>query len=85
MKREITEINGCIDCIMYLANGELPEGDDNQWPGPAEIARIWDGYHVVVAGGEDTEAHFSWSECDVCRSQLGGDRYPCAAWKCEAA
>jgi hypothetical protein len=35
-------------------------------------------YDVVVAGDEDTESYFSWTRCDYCGSDLGGDRYPIA-------
>lgn len=82
--REIIELEGCSDCIMYLANGELPADDDNnEWPGPDAIARIWEGYELCVAGDENSEEYFSHLECDVCRSRLGGNRYPCAAWRCD--
>ena len=26
-----------------------------------------------------SESHFSWSDCDLCNRQLGGDRYPAHA------
>lgn len=29
----------------------------------------------------DCESQFSWSSCNLCRSSLGGDRYPVAGWK----
>ena len=82
MAREIIELEGCVDCIMYLANGELPEENDSGWS-PEAIDRNWPGHTVVVAGDENTEAHFSWQACGVCNTSLGGSRYPCAAWKCE--
>jgi len=77
----VIEMNGCTDCVMYLANGDVEE-PANGWS-PEAIERNWPGYHVVVAGDENTEAHFSWQACAVCGSTLGGNRYPCAAWKCE--
>jgi hypothetical protein len=79
---EIIKLEGCTDCIMYLANGELPEEDVNGWS-PEAVERKWKGYQVVVAGDENSEENFSWQPCDVCGSTLGGNRFPCAAWKCE--
>jgi hypothetical protein len=81
---DIIELEGCTDCIMYLANGELPEENTSGWT-PEAVERKWKGYHVCVAGDENSEEHFSWQPCDVCGSSLGGNRYPCAAWKCEEA
>ena len=78
---EIIELEGCVDCVMYLANGDVPE-EPNGWSAEA-IERNWKGYQVVVAGDETTEEYFSWQPCGVCGSRLGGNRYPCAAWKCE--
>ena len=80
---EIIELEGCTDCIMYLANGEVPDESESGWT-PGAIERNWPGYHVTVAGDENSEEHFSWRPCGVCGSTLGGNRYPCAAWKCEA-
>ena len=79
---DIIELEGCTDCIMYLANGELPEDNPGGWT-PEAVEANWKGYHVCVAGDENSETSFSWQPCDVCGSALGGDRYPCAAWKCE--
>ena len=79
----IVELAGCVDCVMYLANGALPEADSGSDWKPEAIAANWPGYNVVVAGDETSEEHFSWSPCGVCGAPLGGSRYPCAAWKCE--
>jgi hypothetical protein len=68
---------------MYLANGEVPE-EANGWS-PETVERNWLGYTVCVAGDENSEEYFSWRPCGVCGSTLGGNRYPCAAWKCEEA
>ena len=80
---DIIELEGCTDCVMYLANGELPE-DANGWSADA-VDRKWEGYNICVAGDENSEESFSWRSCEVCGSTLGGNRYPCAAWKCEEA
>jgi hypothetical protein len=78
----IIELEGCTDCVMYLANGEVPEDNVDGWSAEAVDAK-WQGYHLCVAGEEDSEEYFSWQPCGVCGSTLGGNRYPCAAWKCE--
>lgn len=77
---KIFEIPGCVDCIMWLANGEVPEDNGNDWSADNIEAR-WKGYFVCVAGDENTENHFSHLPCEVCGSPLGGDRYPCNAWE----
>jgi hypothetical protein len=80
---EIIELEGCTDCVLYLANGDVPD-EDSGWS-PEAVERNWKGYNVCVAGDENSEEYFSWRPCEVCGSKLGGNRYPCAAWKCETA
>lgn len=82
VKDDLVELEGCTDCIMYLANGEVPEDDENPWK-PEDVDSRWQGWNVCVAGDEKTEEYFSWQPCDVCGSRLGGNRCPCVAWKCE--
>lgn len=74
------ELEGCTDCVMYLANGDVPE-DDNGWS-PEAVEASWPSatYHLCAAGDENSEEYFSWRACDVCGSRLGGNRYPVAAW-----
>jgi hypothetical protein len=81
MASDIIELEGCTDCVMWLANGELPP-DESDWA-PEAVERNWPDHHLCVAGDENSEEYFSWSPCEVCGSRLGGNRYPCAAWKCE--
>lgn len=94
--REVTYLSACIDCLAWLANGQVPE-ESTEWPGVEEIGRIWSGYHLVCSGpiedengimrdpetGEPTtgEDWFSWSPCEVCGSRLGGSRNHAAAWR----
>lgn len=73
-------VEGCTDCILFLANGDIPEERPDL---PDDIAALWEGYHLAPAGGEDSEPYFSWSPCEVCGSRLGGNREPVAYWKCE--
>lgn len=53
----------CVDCILYLANGDW-DGDGDP---PRDDGQEWS------FGGE--ELGFSWSSCDCCGSSLGGERY----------
>ena len=66
----------CSDCVMLIANGEVPEASSYRERAAirehvAEVDRRIAGYHVSVGG----ERGFSWQSCDVCGSHLGGDRH----------
>ena len=70
---------------------ETPEGEaaylqdvDDRVPGGADgwIPTSWPGTDWTeedVYYGRDREGYFSWRPCDVCGSNLGGDRYPVVA------
>lgn len=61
----------CQDCLMYLANNELPT-DSNTERDKAIVDGVHSLHHPAVDG------HclgFSYSPCDCCQSPLGGDRY----------
>lgn len=73
----------CTDCVMLIANGEVIESDGNDITDQVNAMQvdIW-GTGVNGALGltlncpEDCEGWFSWSDCDGCGSNLGGDRHP---------
>lgn len=73
----VTGLSICVDCLVFTANGDLPED-------PARAAELTDaaerlhdeGYVLVPACPEDCEGSFSRSSCDGCGSTLGGDRHP---------
>ena len=44
----------------------------------ANIDQNADGLHAVLACGEDCEPSFSWYQCQLCDSGLGGDRHDAA-------
>jgi hypothetical protein len=64
----------CQDCAMFIANGDLPEGD---------CAAILGGVDDVLPAqwcldsGENGEGdvEFSSSSCDCCGSSLAGSRF----------
>ena len=75
-KLEIIDVNGCIDCLMLAANGELPPENSPEEDKKLENAFISladQGFSVTCGDGERS---FSWSSCDICDSKLGGDRFP---------
>ena len=73
----------CADCLMFIANGDLPTDDDPERD--AEIIAGVEreqasGSHLCAGGIDDDpdapdEGGFSWSSCDCCNSSLGGDRF----------
>ena len=59
----------CEDCVMYLANGDIPE----ERPDLADdIAAQWPNDKDLVIGTDTDE--FSCRPCDCCGSRLGGSR-----------
>ncbi len=80
MTKEITDIQVCADCILYIANGDLPEDDNSNGWRPEQFETKWKGYQVC-AGYSDQDNEFSWSSCDGCGSVLGGSRHHCHAWE----
>ena len=75
-KLEIIDVDGCIDCLLYAANGEFhPDNSDHE---DALIINAFmdhakEGYSVTCGDGE---SFFSRNGCDICDSKLGGDRFP---------
>lgn len=72
----------CIDCILFIANGDLPEDEE-------DCARITFEFDRYAAEGiewrvgaetkkeaDDSCEEFSVAECDCCGSSLGGARHP---------
>jgi len=66
----VDEGMACVDCVMMIANGELPHDCDEERQKELEAIDIgW-----CVSGGDEDHDEFSWSSCDVCGSTLGGSR-----------
>ena len=84
---DTTPIEACTDCLIFVANGEMPEGRENlaqdierEWPHVAtdetcDFFKAARGTlrNDIVFDGEDLG--FSWRECECCGSRLGGDRH----------
>ena len=81
----------CVDCLMLLANGEVSDGEGNDLTDAhaARMQAVWRDTEITLGhlsepndDGEydEPEPWFSWSQCDGCRSNLGGDREYATAW-----
>lgn len=76
----------CTDCLMLIANGDTTgnsrcETEAGEAAYLADMARRTAGYWLTIDyrgdddGGQSPDAGFSMSSCDVCGSNLGGDRF----------
>jgi hypothetical protein len=74
---ETTDLQVCHDCIMYIANGDLPDDNPANWQ-PEQVDRAWQGYQLAL-GDSDKDDEFSWSPCEGCGSRLAGNRFHCVA------
>lgn len=78
MTKETIDVQGCADCLMFCANGELPpentEEEDKKLIGA--FHHIYDqGYHVCCGSDKDQDDSFSTLPCEICNSPRGGNRY----------
>lgn len=65
----------CVDCGMFIANGDLPEDEEASAAILAAMER--DAPAEWVSGDREDEC-FSRSSCDCCGSTLGGARMSAA-------
>lgn len=68
------ELSVCVDCLFFIANGDLPDDEKDAARVVAGVESFAPGY--VVAGDETDE--FSWRPCECCGSKLGGSRHGAA-------
>ena len=61
----------CVDCLVIIQNGT--DGLDISREDMDRITTALEGWTISL--DEDTETHFGWLPCDVCKSPLGGDRF----------
>lgn len=75
---ETLDLSVCADCLMFLANGDLP--DDSDYTAASFDPGLDNGWHVP-AGDSDhvSNAEFSRARCDGCRTGLAGARYHAVA------
>jgi hypothetical protein len=77
MATVIDTLSACVDCLMFVANGDESEDRDIA----RDIARhlgLTANQHLVCSGDGDDSDEFSWSQCECCGSRLGGSRHPLA-------
>ena len=81
---ETIEYSVCEDCLLFIAHGGDDQDDVMTLPISAGIEREVAGKNAhFVPGIEPTEddedgtgyEEFSWCECELCRSTLGGSRH----------
>ena len=82
MKDEWVNCEACVDCLMYIANGDVPD-DDESFLERFDHSVSWDtGWYEELTeeeqDNEDGDLGFSWRSCDCCNSHLGGERYKVA-------
>ena len=58
----------CDDCLMLLASGEHTSTEHTN--AFNDGVKAWNATPVPM----DQESHFSWTPCDICESELGGNR-----------
>jgi hypothetical protein len=74
------ELMICQDCLIYVANGELPdERPDLEWEIQATLDRP---SRDVCPGDSENDGTFSSEPCECCGSTLGGSRHQ-AFLRCE--
>lgn len=81
---ETYDIMVCADCAHAIANGCLP--DDSIWIEEIyneHIEEVWgDGHFFLCQDSEEWDCldepfynPFSWSSCEMCLNDQGGERY----------
>lgn len=83
-----TTIEVCVDCLMWLANGDTPNEDqggcvDHWEPPQGEITLGATDCELCIDGQETLppcEEWFSWRSCDACGCPLGGSRSHATIW-----
>lgn len=80
MARVVFELSACVDCLMFVANGDIPEAAEGDPELPDLIAAHLGADHAskLVCGDGDGDSEFSWSACECCGSKLGGSRHALA-------
>jgi hypothetical protein len=82
MNYDTIEYSVCVDCLMYITYGD--ECDDSAGFIAGKVANELNGkeghFSCGVEPTEDDPAgtgdeEFSWQECELCRSTLGGSRH----------
>jgi hypothetical protein len=76
MDVEIIDIEICVDCAVWHANGDFGDLEGDDLSAVIVPKGLDDGW--IVSVGEPVG--FSWSSCDCCDRALGGDRFSAHAF-----
>jgi hypothetical protein len=79
---EFVNLSACDDCLIFVANGEEPDGRDDLTD---DIESVWPSAEWSLGCGHDEPERdeseepddslgFSWQPCECCGSRLGGNR-----------
>jgi hypothetical protein len=67
MSKDYHDLRICIDCALYLANGEVPpDDDDSEWK-PEDIDKVWPKTLITLGHTFETMKTYMalWPDCDV--------------------
>lgn len=73
----VYELSACVDCLMLVANGNVPDDRPELSDDIATYLRLKPNQHLVCSGDSEYD-EFSWSRCECCGSNLGGSRHQLA-------
>lgn len=88
MLYRVYDLSICVDCLVYHANGDIPEEDcgGNHWTeedanGGFDYVSLGSTVCEYCADGDEScEPWVSWSACDLCGCTLGGNREHATGW-----
>jgi len=69
------ELMACVDCLMFVANGDEPDTDSDGWCPERIATHLGTDSGFVCCGDSNRDMGFSWSRCECCGSSLGGSRH----------
>lgn len=70
---QIEQYSVCTDCMIYIANGDLPEDIASE---PERLQNMkYYSQELYSINCDECELGFSWSMCECCGTRLGGDRW----------
>lgn len=70
----VDEMMACQDCLLFIANGDLPEDNDHLVAEIEAHLSLKPGQYLVC-GDSEKDDEFSWRACECCGSTLGGSRH----------
>ena len=79
MFKAVHEISACTDCLLYVANGDVPYDNSDGWSESAIYSRWPTDQFDLACGDNEHNDEFSWQPCECCGSRLGGSRHSLVA------